>query len=445
MIDILILNAKVVNEGLISEKDIAITDGKISRIGGDLSSLVAKKVIDAEGLYLIPGMIDDQVHFREPGLMHKGEIATESRAAVAGGITSYMEMPNVNPLTISYDALEDKYQRASAKSVANFSFYLGASNDNLEVIKRLDPNLACGVKIFMGASTGNMLVDDPVVLENIFEASPVLIATHCEDTPMITANEERFRAQYGEDVPMRLHPEIRSAAACLKSSTYAVGLAKKFGSRLHVLHLTTADEMALFSSGDRNKKRITAEACVHHLFFSHKDYETLGTQIKCNPAVKYETDRLALLQALRDDRIDVIATDHAPHTWEEKQRRYFNAPSGLPLVQDALLALFELYYQGHLTLERIVDKTSHAVADIYDISDRGYIREGYWADVVLVDLNDGETRTRDQVLSKCGWSPFEGYHFNSHIHSTIVNGVQMYGEGKILSDNKGKRLVFDRT
>lgn len=445
MIDILILNAKVINEGHISEVDVAVADGKITRIGGDLSSLLAKQVIDAAGLYLMPGMIDDQVHFREPGLTHKGEIATESRAAVAGGITSYMEMPNVNPLTISYEALEDKYQRAATKSLANFSFYLGASNDNIEVIKRLDPNLACGVKVFMGASTGNMLVDDPGTLEHIFEASPVLIATHCEDTPMITANEVRYRAQYGEDVPMRLHPEIRSAAAWLKSSSYAVGLAKKFGSRLHVLHLTTADELSLFSAGDRNKKRITAEACVHHLFFSDKDYETKGALIKCNPAVKYETDRLALLQAVRDDRIDVIATDHAPHTWEEKQRPYFGAPSGLPLVQDALLALFELYHQGHLSLERIVDKTSHAVADIYDISDRGYIREGYWADLVLVDLDHGETRTKEQILAKCGWSPFEGYAFQSRIHSTFVNGVHLYGDGKILAENKGKRLVFDRT
>jgi dihydroorotase len=445
MTDTLILNAKIINQGAIYESDVAITDGKISKIGKDLSSLSAKKVIDAAGLHLMPGMIDDQVHFREPGLTHKGEIATESRAAVAGGITSYMEMPNVNPLTISYEALEDKYQRAAQKSLANFSFYLGASNDNIEVIKRLDPNLACGVKVFMGASTGNMLVNDPLILEQIFASSPVLIATHCEDTPMITDNEARYRAQYGEDVPMRLHPEIRSAAACIKSSTYAVGLAKQFGSRLHVLHLTTADELALFTAGDRKKKRITAEACVHHLFFSDKDYETHGSLIKCNPAVKYESDRLALLQALREDRIDIVATDHAPHTWEEKQRSYFGAPSGLPLVQDALLSLFELYHQGHLTLERIVDKTSHAVADIYNIADRGYIEEGYWADLVLVDLEKGITRTNDQVLAKCGWSPFANYHFKSSINSTFVNGVQMYGDGKILSDNKGMRLQFDRT
>jgi len=444
MVDILIVNAQVVNEGSITEQDVAITDGRISQLGKDLSGLNAKQVIDAKGLTLIPGMIDDQVHFREPGLTHKGEIATESRAAVAGGITSYMEMPNVNPLTINIDALEDKYQRAGAKSLANFSFYLGASNDNLEVIKSLDPKVACGVKVFMGASTGNMLVDDPVILENIFASSPILIATHCEDSPTIARNEQLFREKYGEEIPMELHPEIRSREACIKSSTLAIELARKHDSRLHVLHLTTAEEMAFFSAGDHNNKRITAEACVHHLFFDAKDYESKGALIKCNPAVKLESDRLAILKAIQDDRIDVIATDHAPHTWEEKQGLYFKAPAGLPLVQDALISLFEHYHRGVLTLPQIVKKTSHAVADCFDIKERGYIREGYWADLVLVDLKNGFVREDDQVISKCGWSPFTGYPFKSQIHSTLINGRLMYQQGAFLSEEKGQRLEFNR-
>lgn len=444
MVDTLILNAQVVNEGAIAEKDVAITAGRISHIGSDLSSMEATRTIDASGLMLMPGMIDDQVHFREPGLTHKGEIATESRAAVAGGITSYMEMPNVNPLTINIDALEDKYNRASGKSLANFSFYLGASNDNLEVIKRLDPKVACGVKVFMGASTGNMLVDDPQTLENIFASSPVLIATHCEDTPMITANELTYREKFGDNVPMNLHPEIRSAEACYKSSSFAIDLARKHDSRLHVLHLTTEKEMALFTRGDHNSKRITAEACVHHLFFNSKDYEAKGSLIKCNPAVKYESDRLAILKAIQEDRIDIIATDHAPHTLEEKQGHYFKAPSGLPLVQDALISLFEHYHKGIFTLPQIVKKTSHAVADCFDIKKRGYIREGYWADLVLVDMDHGFTRKNSQVISKCGWSPFDGYPFKSQIHSTFVNGNLMYQQGKIVSEVFGSRLEFDR-
>ncbi|WP_428240111.1 dihydroorotase [Gynuella sp.] len=444
MTDLLIVNANVVSDGEIRQLDVAIEDGRISQLGKDLSALASKRVIDATGLTLMPGMIDDQVHFREPGLTHKGEIATESRAAVAGGITSYMEMPNVNPLTIDEQALEDKYQRAAQKSLANFSFYLGASNDNLEVIKRLDPKAACGVKVFMGASTGNMLVDDPVILENIFASSPILIATHCEDTPTITANENRYRGMYGDNVPMSFHPLIRSEEACYMSSSMAIELARKHNSRLHVLHLTTEKELTQFAAGDHRDKRITAEACVHHLFFSDGDYDSKGALIKCNPAVKQESDRLAILTAIQEDRIDIIATDHAPHTWEEKQNSYFKAPSGLPLVQDALLSLLEHYHRGIFSLEQIVKKTSHAVADCFDLVDRGYVREGYWADLVLVDLNKPTRRQHADALSKCGWTPFDGYEFSSAIQTTLVNGEVMFEKGVIVSENKGQRLLFNR-
>lgn len=440
---VLITNGQVVNENSIQELDLYLKDGRIHQIGPDLSHLVADEIIDATGKMVLPGMIDDQVHFREPGLTHKGEIATESAAAIAGGITSYMEMPNVSPLTISEDALKDKLARGAQKSRANFAFYLGASNDNLEAIKSLNPQLACGVKVFMGASTGNMLVDKPEILEGIFSSSPILIATHCEDTPMILANEQAYRDQYGEDVPMKYHPLIRSEAACWKSSSFAVELAKKHDTRLHVLHITTEKELQLFEAGDVTKKRITAEACVHHLFFSEEDYETKGSLIKCNPAVKKASDRDAILKAVQNDVIDVIATDHAPHTWEEKQASYFKAPSGLPLVQDALLSLLEHYHRGALSLERIVNKTSHAVAQLYQIKERGFLKEGFWGDIVIVDLNTPTVVDDRTIYSKCAWTPFAGYTFKSSIVTTLINGEIAYKEG-VVRDVRGMQLTFDR-
>lgn len=438
-------NGSVVNEKEITQQDVVIANGRIECLGRDLSHVKVDRVIDLDGRYVLPGMIDDQVHFREPGLTHKGDIGSESRAAVAGGITSYMEMPNVNPLTITHEALEDKYQRASQKSLANFAFYLGASNDNLEQIKSLNPNAACGIKVFMGASTGNMLVDDPKILESIFRESPILVATHCEDTPSILANEEAYRKKYGEKVPFRFHPLIRSEEACYLSSSMAVDLAKRHGTQLHVLHLTTEMELALFEIGHHRDKNITAEVCVHHLFFNENDYEEKGALIKCNPAIKKASDQQALLKALLEDRIDVVATDHAPHTWEEKLNDYFHAPSGLPLVQHALISLLEFYHKGIMTLGQIATKTSHAVADLFKIKDRGYIREGYWADLVVVDLDNGYTVDRHNTLYKCGWSPFDGYHFRSNIDMTLVNGAVVYEKGQIVDGyDFGKRLEFNR-
>lgn len=444
MYDLLLLNATLVNEGRIFQADVGIRDQRIATIAKDLSSHAAIQVMDASGLHLLPGMIDDQVHFREPGLTHKGDIATESAAAVAGGITTYMEMPNVNPLTINAQALEDKYQRAAGRSHANFAFYLGASNDNLEEIKNLDPQAACGVKVFMGASTGNMLVDNPEVLEAIFAHAPILVATHCEDSPMIQANEALAREEYGEDVPFSEHPKIRSEEACWKSSSFAVALAKKHGTRLHVLHITTAKELALFEPGALKGKRITAEACVHHLWFSEEDYARLGAQIKCNPAVKRKEDRDAILQAVAEGRIDIIATDHAPHTWEEKQGSYFKAPAGLPLVQHALPSLLDHYNAGRLSLETIVQKACHNPAEAFQVKDRGYLREGYFADLVLVDLQKETTVTKESLLYKCGWSPFEGHTFQSRIVTTFVNGGIAWHEGQLGQKVHGQRLTFNR-
>lgn len=444
MYDRLILNATLVNEGQLQQADVAIQGERIAKIGADLSGLTAKEVIDAQGLHLLPGMIDDQVHFREPGLTHKGDIATESAAAVAGGITTYMEMPNVNPLTINAQALEDKYTRATGRSRANFAFYLGASNDNLEEIKNLDPQAACGIKVFMGASTGNMLVDRPEILEGIFAHAPILVVTHCEDTPMIHANEEAARARFGEDVPFTEHPSIRSAEACYKSSSYAVALAQKHGTQLHVLHITSAQELALFQPGPMQGKQITAEACVHHLWFSEEDYPRLGAQIKCNPAVKRLADRDAILAAVNEGRIDVIATDHAPHTWEEKQGTYFKAPAGLPLVQHALPSLLDHYHAGRFSLETIVQKVCHNPAERYQVKDRGYLREGYFADLVLVDLNATSEVTPESLLYKCGWSPFTGHTFQSRIEATFVNGQPAYQQGQVAEAVYGQRLTFNR-
>lgn len=444
MSTLLIVNATLVNEGLIYNSDVFIKNGRIDQIGPNLAHITADQTFDAAGKVLLPGMIDDQVHFREPGFTHKADITSESRAAVAGGITSYMEMPNCRPLTVTPEALADKYTVAAEKSLANYAFYFGATNDNIEYIKSLDPNSACGVKVFMGASTGNMLVDDPETLDQIFRYCPILIATHCEDTPTIEANETAFRDRYGDNVPVECHPRIRSEQACYRSSSLAVSLAKKHGSRLHVLHLTTAKELELFQTGPTEDKPITVEACVHHLFFNEQDYAEKGNLIKCNPAIKTADDQAALLQAVVDDRIDVIATDHAPHTWEEKQQPYLKAPAGLPLVQYALLSLLEHYHKGIFSLELIARKVCHAPAQRYQVMDRGYLREGYWADLVLVDLDKPTQVTSKAVLSKCGWSPFEGYRFRSSIAATLVNGEVVYRDGEIQASSKGKALQFDR-
>ena len=441
---LLITNARLINEGEICNADVLIKGQRIEQIGNNISADADFQVLDANGKYLIPGMIDDQVHFREPGLTNKGDLATESAAAVAGGITSFMDMPNVNPQTTTRAALADKYKLAERRCSANYAFYLGATNRNIDEIRALEVNEACGIKAFMGASTGDMLVDDTEALERLFEHAPVLLVTHCEHSPTIWDNEAHAKAKYGERVPMSEHPRIRSANACLVSSSLAVDLARRHDTRLHVLHLTTAIEMGLFSNAPRNEKRITAEVCVHHLWFDESRYEDLGGKIKCNPAIKTAEDRVALVEALNESRIDIIATDHAPHLLGEKQRSYFKAPAGLPLVQHALLALFDLAKDGQISPELVVDKTSHAVADIYGVVDRGYVREGYFADLVLVDDKTTYTVDSSNLLAKCHWSPFEGVSFGSTIDTTIVNGHVIYQNGALSGDIVGQRLQFNR-
>ena len=439
---ILIVNARIVNEGEVVEADLRVRGDRIDKIASSLSAEAGETTLDARGAWLMPGMIDDQVHFREPGLTAKGDMQTESAAAVAGGITSFMEMPNVNPLTTNLAALEDKYERAAGRAAANYAFYLGATNDNIDDIRSLQPGQACGVKVFMGASTGAMLVDNEESLNQIFADSPTLIATHCEDTPIILINEEAARQKYGQDVPMHEHPNIRSEEACYKSSSLAVELARRHGSRLHVLHLTTAKELEFFEPGPVAGKRITAEACVHHLFFDASDYKRLDTKIKCNPAIKTAADRAALLQAVADDRIDVIATDHAPHTFEEKSASYFYAPAGLPLVQHALQMTLEHVHQGRFSINQVVQKTSHSVADLFGVHERGYIREGYFADLVLVDPTITSKVRREDILYKCGWSPLEGYEFQSSIRATFVNGAMAWIDGQLTGAVGGRRLTF---
>jgi dihydroorotase len=440
----LIRNAELVNEGTRRVTDVRLRDGRIEAIADGLEARGDESVVDGAGQWLLPGMIDDQVHFREPGLEHKADFATESRAAIAGGITSYMEMPNSKPTTTTLDALEDKYARAAAKSLANHAFYLGATNDNLDVIRSLDPRSACGIKIFMGASTGNMLVDNPDTLDAIFREAPTIVVTHCEDSPMIEANLARERERYGNAIPVERHPYIRSREACLKSSTLAMELARRHGTRLHILHITTADELALFSPGPLRGKRITAETCVHFLQFAEGDYATLGNKIKCNPAIKSESDRQAIVAALREGRIDVLATDHAPHTIEEKALPYEQAPSGLPLVQFALQCALEQVFDGAIPLERIVESVTHAPAELFQVKDRGYLREGYFADLVLVDPRKPHTVRREEVLSRCGWSPFEGHTFRSSITSTWVNGERAWDGERVNEQVRGMRLAFDR-
>ena len=441
--ELLITNARLINEGRIADGDVLVRGDRIEKIGTGLSSGTAE-VIDAGGKYLMPGMIDDQVHFREPGLMHKGDLASEAAAAAAGGITSFMEMPNVNPLTIDSDTLEDKYARATGRCTSNFGFYLGATNTNIEAIKALKVGQACGIKAFMGASTGDMLVDDPEALDLIFQHAPIMVATHCEDSPIIWANEDAANEKYGDDVPWEMHPEIRSVEACLKSSTLATGLASKHDALLHVLHLTTAAEMALFSPAHRSEKRITAEVCVHHLWFDSTRYAELGSRIKCNPAIKAPENREALIAALNEGRIDIIATDHAPHTAEEKDNKYFQAPAGLPLVQHAVLTLFDLAARGSISLELLVDRACHAPADLFGVAERGYLREGWYADLVLVDAERPYTVSGDNVLCKVGWSPFEGHAFSSTIDTTIVNGDIVYRDGALTGVIAGRRLDFTR-
>lgn len=440
---ILISQATIINEGSKCVGDVLIADGRIVKVATKIDEQ-ADQIIDAKGLTLLPGMIDDQVHFRDPGLTSKGDIATESKAAVAGGTTTFMDMPNVKPTTTTIENLEAKYQIGSEKAWTNYSFYFGATNDNLEELKQVNPNTVCGVKVFMGASTGNMLVDREQALRDIFTYSPTLITTHCEDTPMIKAQEDKFREQYGEDIPMSAHPEIRCREACYKSSSFAIDLAKETGADLHVLHLTTAEEMALFEPGPVEGKKITAEACVHHLWFTEEDYEARGTYIKCNPAIKKQSDRDAIRQAVKEGRIDIIATDHAPHTNEEKQNSYFMAPAGLPQVQQSLSALLDMVHDGVFDIETVVQKTAHNVAIRYQIEDRGYIREGYWADLVLVDMNKPHIDDKAHNLYKCHWSPWEGHTFKSSVVSTIVSGELKYHQGEFSDFTPGHRLLFNR-
>jgi dihydroorotase len=439
----LIKNARMVNEGRIREGDLLIRAGRIERMDRSITADPQTDVIDADGAWLLPGMIDDQVHFREPGLTHKAGIWSESRAAVAGGITSFMEMPNTKPPTVTLDALEDKYRIAEQKSLANYAFYLGATNDNLDVIRSLEPGVACGVKIFMGASTGNMLVDDERTLAGIFRDARALITTHCESSPMIDENLEAALQRYGPEIPVSEHPNIRSAEACYRSTETAIGLAREYDAPLHVLHLSTAIERDLFEPGPIGGKLVTGEVCVHFLHFNDGDYARLGNRIKCNPAIKSPADQAALVKALKDGRLDIIATDHAPHTREEKASRdYQKAPSGLPLVQDALLSVLELYHDGVLGMQEIVEKTAHNVAQRYRVLGRGYLREGYWADLVIVDTDRPTEVTAERVLSKCGWSPFEGESFGSSIIATFVNGEPVWNQGQIVESGAAARLQF---
>ena len=443
MSSVLIRNARLVNEGREFDGDLLVSHGRIVKIASSIKGENAAIEIDADGQWLVPGMIDDQVHFRDPGSPAKGSFYTESRAAVAGGITSFMDMPNTNPATLSLAALTDKKRRAAISSVANYGFHFGVSNDNLDIVAALNPCEVAGVKVFMGASTGNMLVDDPRILERLFAEVPTILLAHCEHTPSINANAMNLRALFGEHIPASAHPLIRNAEACLHSSSMAVDLAKRHGTRLHVLHLTTARELALFEDRPLSQKHITAEVCLHHLLFDDRDYASLGNLIKCNPAIKTRNDRDALREALNSNRLDVIGSDHAPHTWEEKQRPYAQAPAGLPLVQHALPALMELVADGVLPITTLVAKTSHRVADLFAIPDRGYLREGYWADLVLVEAQRLEV-DRQPILSQCGWTPFAGRSFRHRVSTTIVSGQIAWREGRVNEGCRGLALRFMR-
>jgi dihydroorotase len=444
----LIVNARLVNEGREFDGDIRFANGRITHVGGHLTAQPGDQVIEAGGRWVLPGMVDDQVHFREPGLTHKGDIATESAAAVAGGLTTFMDMPNTNPPTLNAQALQAKYDAAAGRAWGNFGFYLGASNDNLDDVRTLDPKTAPGIKVFMGASTGNMLVDNPDTLDAIFREAPTPIITHCEDTPTINANLALYKVKYGDDIPVECHPDIRSREACIKSTQLALSLARKHGTQLHVLHISTADELALFKAGPLVdaagvRKRITAETCIHFLRFDRSDYARLGNLIKCNPAIKDASDREALIRAVCDDVIDILATDHAPHTLEEKAKGYEQAPGGLPLVQYALVAALELVHEKRTSMSQIVQKFAHAPAQLFDVKERGFLREGYFADLVMVE-NEPFTVKREDVLSKCGWSPFEGMTFQSRVAATWVNGRMVWNGEQLVGTPNVQRLEFDR-
>ena len=447
MSSILIKNATIINEGRTFRGDLLIKDELIVSIGSPDQSEIRQdtKIIDAKGLLLIPGVIDDQVHFREPGLTHKGDIYSESRAAVAGGVTSFMDMPNTNPQTISIDVLNEKYLIGSESSFANYSFYLGATNTNLNEVLDVDPSSVCGIKLFMGSSTGNMLVDNETALRELFAKTALIVTAHCEDEPMIRKNSEIYRGKYGESVPVKMHSMIRSREACFKSSSHAVNLAREFNTRLHILHLSTADELKLFNNNlPLNEKRITGEVCVHHLWFDESSYDDLGTLIKWNPAIKTRFDRDALINGVKNNLIDIIATDHAPHTLAEKTNTYFKAPSGGPLIQHSLVIMLELWHRKVFSLEKIVEMMCHNPAILFNIRKRGFIREGYQADLCLVDPASPWRVSKDNLLYKCGWSPFEGVTFHSKVVKTIVNGTIVYNDGLINEDYRGQRLMFDR-
>ena len=437
-----IKDCTLVNEGSLLERDVLIKNGRIEKIEASIDE--EGDFIDAEGLYLLPGFIDDQVHFREPGLTERGNIQTESRAAVAGGTTSFMDMPNVLPPTLNLELWNEKIKIAEKVSLANYSFYMGSSNTNIEAIKNIDASQVCGLKVFMGSSTGNLLVDDQKTLEDIFNYSPVIITTHCENTPLITENEKKAHEKYGEDIPIELHEEIRSREACLISTKKAIELARQFNAKLHVLHISTKDEIELFKAGPVDEKQITAEVCVPHLLFSSEDYKNLGSLIKCNPSIKSNSDKQALRKALKGQIIDYVATDHAPHILSEKKNTYLTSPSGMPSVQHSLLAVLEMVHEGDLELTEVPRITSHSVAKRFNIKERGFIREGFWADLVLVNMKDTYQVKKEKIFYKCGWSPFESYTFKSRIVETIVNGERIYSQGKILSDSIGKQLEFTR-
>jgi len=441
-----IRNAKLVNEGHVTESDLLLKDGRIAKIGSGLQAPAGADIVDADGRHLLPGMIDDQVHFREPGLTHKGDFYSESRAAIAGGVTSYMEMPNSKPPTTNLEQLQWKYARAAETSAANYGFYFGATNDNIDDIRALDPALTCGVKVFMGASTGNMLVDNESTLAAIFRDSPVLIATHCESTPMIMANIKKAAEKYGKNIPVTEHANIRSAEACYASSELAVELANRYQAQLHILHVSTARELDLFKPGPVAGKNITAEACVHFLHFDDSQYTRYGNLIKCNPAIKTRADQAALLAAIADGRLDIIATDHAPHTIAEKSvDDYLTAPSGLPLVQDVLVAALELVHDGKLDMHTVIRGICHNPAIRFSVVERGFIREGYHADLVLVNMDGTTDVTRERVLSRCGWSPFEGRRFRSSVDAVWVNGALAFDGTHVIEHGAAERLQFNHS
>jgi len=445
MTNYVLKNAQIVNEGRIITSDLRIADGRIAKIASDITPVPGDIVLDVKGKHVFPGMIDDQVHFREPGLTHKATIASEARAAVAGGVTSFMEMPNTVPNALTQELLADKYAIAAAGSLANYSFFMGAGNDNLEEVLKTNSRDVCGIKIFMGSSTGNMLVDNAQTLEKLFSSCEMLIATHCEDEPTVRARTALFKEKYPENAPAYIHPLVRNEEACYLSSSMAVDLAKKNNTRLHILHISTEEELALFETGKAVKdKKITAEVCVHHLWFDAAQYDTLGNQIKCNPAIKDARHKAALRKALVSGELDIIATDHAPHTWDEKSQEFWKSPSGLPLVQHPLLLMIDLAKEGHISLELIAEKTAHAVADCFQIEERGYIREGYWADLAIIDLNKSTTVSKENILYQCGWSPLEGHTLSASVEHTFVSGHLAYSQGAFDESKTGKRLLFNR-